>query len=34
MIIKEAEIKKLAKNSGKFNIAWNNKKKQVFKTII
>jgi hypothetical protein len=33
-IIKKAEIRKLAKSSGKFNIARNNRKKQVFKTII
>jgi hypothetical protein len=34
MIIKEAEIRKLAKSGGKFDMAWNDGKKQVFETVI
>ena len=34
MIIKEAEIRKLAKSGRKFDIARNNRKKQVFETVI
>ena len=34
VIIKEAEVRKLTKSGGKFDMAWNNRKKQVFKTII
>jgi hypothetical protein len=34
VIAKEAEVKKLTKSGGKFDLAWNNKKKQVFKTTI
>jgi hypothetical protein len=33
-IIKKAEIKKLAKRGGKFNMTRNNRKKQVFETRI
>jgi hypothetical protein len=33
-IIKKAEVRKQAKSRGKFNLAWNNKKKQVFETTI
>jgi hypothetical protein len=34
VIAKEVKIRKLTKSGGKFNLAWNNKKKQVFKTAI
>jgi hypothetical protein len=34
VITKEAEVRKLTKSRGKFDIARNNRKKQVFKTAI
>jgi hypothetical protein len=34
VIAKEAEVRKLTKSGGKFNMARNNRKKQVFKTAI
>jgi hypothetical protein len=34
VITKEAEVRKLTKSGGKFNLAWNNGKKQVFETVI
>jgi hypothetical protein len=34
VITKKAEVRKLTKSRGKFNIARNNRKKQVFKTTI
>jgi hypothetical protein len=33
-ITKEAEVKKQTKSRGKFNLARNNRKKQVFETTI
>jgi hypothetical protein len=34
VVTKEAEVRKLTKSRGKFNMARNNKKKQVFETAI
>jgi hypothetical protein len=34
VIAKEAEVRKLTKSGGKFDLAWNDGKKQVFKTAI
>jgi hypothetical protein len=34
VITKEAKVRKLIKSRGKFNITRNNRKKQVFKTVI
>jgi hypothetical protein len=33
-IAKEAEVRKLTKSGGKFDLAWNDGKKQVFETAI
>jgi hypothetical protein len=34
VIAKEVKVRKLTKSGGKFDLAWNNRKKQVFETAI